>query len=295
MQNSLISLVIVIAICFMNFDEHFQAEKPKEITNSIGMKLVLIPNGEFLMGKPIEGPRFDNSSELQHVTISKDFYLGTFEVTQAQYQKVMGKNPSHFQGREIAQIIPEKVDDQTDLIIEEERIIPVDSSNHPVESVTWKEAVEFCKRLSELPEEKKAGRVYRLPTEAEWEYACRAGSNTSYSFGDNAEKLGDYAWWGENSDEKTHPVGVKKPNAWGLYDLHGNVKEWCSDKWIDRNEGGVDPTGPTRKTSFHVIRCGGWQTYEENMHNVWDREIGGGRNWEVGFRVALPISPCPPE
>lgn len=132
-------------------------EFPKELTNSIGMKLVLIPKGKFLMGSPdTETDR--NENELQHqVTISRDYYLGAYEVTQSQYEKIMGENPSHFQGAKVAG----------------------DSSNHPVEQVLWEEAVEFCRRLSLLPEEKAARRVYRLPTEAEWEYACRAGSTTA--------------------------------------------------------------------------------------------------------------------
>ena len=106
----------------------------------------------------------------------------------------MGKNPSHFQGAKVGN----------------------ENADLPVENVSWDDAVEFCKKLSELPEEKKAGRVYRLPTEAEWEYACRAGSRTAYSFGESSESLGDYAWFGSNSNSQTHPVGQKKANAWGL-------------------------------------------------------------------------------
>ncbi|MFM7737787.1 MAG: formylglycine-generating enzyme family protein, partial [Planctomycetota bacterium] len=162
-----------------------EAQTPKEITNSIGMKLVLIPKGTFQMGSP---PSEDGSqdNERQHeVTLTRDYYLGAFEVTQAQYEKVMGKNPSYFQGKMVEQRIPAKKPPQTGRTIEDEKIIPVDSSNHPVEQVSWDEAVEFCKRLSALPEERKAGRVYRLPTEAEWEYACRAGSQTAFYFGDD--------------------------------------------------------------------------------------------------------------
>jgi formylglycine-generating enzyme required for sulfatase activity len=201
----------------------FGQEVTVELTNSIGMKLVLIPKGTFMMGSP-ESEKEREPDEVQHeVTLSKDFYLGVTEVTQAQYQKVMSENPSEIQdGR-----------------------IKGDRSNHPVEQISWEEAVKFCQRMSDLPEEKKAGRVYRLPTEAEWEYACRAGSKTAFSFGDEPGSLGDYAWFSDNSEHKTHPVGAKKPNAWGLYDMHGNVWEWCSDWYGEYPKGAVsDPTGP---------------------------------------------------
>jgi formylglycine-generating enzyme required for sulfatase activity len=181
-----------------------RAQSPKTITNSIGMKLVLIPKGTFQMGSSIEEEGASNDEEQHLVTISKDYYLGVTEVTQGQYEKVLGTNPLYFKKRVIRKS---------------------DSSMYPVERVCWEEAVQFCKKLSDLPEEKKAGRVYRLPTEAEWEYACRAGSKTAYSFGEGSQLLGDYAWFNDNSNGQTHPVGEKKANAWGLYDLHGNVWE----------------------------------------------------------------------
>jgi len=164
---------------------------PVEITNSIGMKLKLIPPGEFLMG-----------SSKNEVRITDPFYLGMYEVTQAEYEKVMGKNPSWF---------PMRGGDATHVSGE-------DTSRHPVENVSWNDAVEFCKRLSG-----EEGKTYRLPTEAEWEYACRAGTTTLYCSGDDAASLGEYAWYGDNSDGKTHPVGEKKPNAWGLHDMHGKL------------------------------------------------------------------------
>jgi eukaryotic-like serine/threonine-protein kinase len=144
-----------------------------------------------------------------------------YEVTQGEYERVMGTNPSHFKG----------------------------DPRLPVETVSWQDAMTFCERLSALPAERSAGRVYRLPTEAEWEYACRAGSTTIYSFGDSEGSLGDYAWYDSNSGSKTHPVGQKRPNAWGLYDMHGNVWEWCSD-WYDGSYYASspvdDPTGPVK-------------------------------------------------
>jgi formylglycine-generating enzyme required for sulfatase activity len=246
------------------------AQAPQEITNSIGMKLVLIPRGTFTMGAPIEEDGADKDEEQHEVTISKAFYLGKTEVTQGQYEQVMGNNPSHFQKRVIRKS---------------------DSSTYPVELVSWKKAVEFCKRLSALSAEKAAGRVYRLPTEAEWEYACRAGTRTAYCFGDKVQNLGDYAWWGENSDGSTHPVGGKKANAWGLHDMHGNVWEWCSDWYGEYPKGAVtDPAGPAGG-SFRVVRGGcGYRT--AGSYRSADRcwHDPSRRYFTLGFRLALSPS-----
>jgi formylglycine-generating enzyme required for sulfatase activity len=243
------------------------------ITNSIGMKLVLIPKGTFMMGSP------EREDEPQHqVTISKDYYLGVTEVTQGQYEKVIGENPSRFQKSSRFQ---------------EFRVRGSDTSMYPVEDVWWKEAEEFCKKLSDLPEEKKAGRVYRLPTEAEWEYACRAGSKSAYSFGEGSKSLGDYAWFDQNSNRQTHPVGEKKANAWGLYDMHGNVWEWCSDWYGQYPKGAVsDPVG-TRESSNRVFRGGSWYDHFEYCRSA--RRLGyfpSGRD-DFGFRVALSSSEIP--
>ena len=238
-----------------------QKVKPgKPITNSIGMVLVPIPAGKFMMSYPPSGS--------QHpVTITRPFHIGAFEVTQEQYQKVMGKNPSHFKG-----------------------------PNNPVEKVTWDEAVEFCRRLSKLPEEKAAGHVYRLPTEAEWEYACRAGTTTKFSFGDDEGQLDQYAWYRDSKGTKgTHPVGEKKPNPWGLYDMHGNVGEWCQDRFGEYPRGPVtDPTGPTTG-SGRVLRGGGW------FYHAWYCLSGrrGRYNpalsyYSEGFRVARGPSASKP-
>jgi formylglycine-generating enzyme required for sulfatase activity len=187
-----ISKGIVLMLLF--FVDQLQAQSPKEITNSIGIKLMLIPKGTFMMGSP-EREKGRWEQETQHeVTISRDYYLGVYEVTQAQYEKVMGKNPSHFQGA----------------------IVRNENADLPVENVSWDDAVEFCKKLSDLPEEKKTGREYRLPTEAEWEYACRAGSKTSYSFDDEESLLPEYGWFSRKSSQRTHTVGLLEPNAWRL-------------------------------------------------------------------------------
>ena len=267
---SIISKVFVFMLVV--FAEHLQSQPPKEITNSIGMKLVLIPKGKFMLGSP-ESEEDRDDDETQHeVTISKDYYLGVHEVTQAQYEKVTGANPSYFQGDEIKG----------------------SSSNHPVEQVSWEDAVEFCKKLSDLPEEKAAGRVYRLPTEAQWEYACRAGSKTAYSFGESSKSLGDYAWFNENSNDQTHPVGEKKANAWGLCDMHGNVFEWCGDWFNEYPKGAVsDPTGP-KGGSGRMHRGGSWYGEAANCRSAnryWldpsDRING------IGYRVALSPSGIP--
>jgi formylglycine-generating enzyme required for sulfatase activity len=206
--------------------------QPVEVTNSIGMKLKLIPPGEFLMGSADSDWDAGDAEKPQHtVWISKAFYLGVTEVTQEQYERVMGANPSTFKGAQL-----------------------------PVEKVSWDDAVEFCRKLSVLSAERSAGRVYRLPTDAEWEYACRAGSRTKWSFGDAESSPGDYAWYWDNSGNKTHPVGTKKPNAWGLYDMHGNVWEWCLD-WYDGYASTPmdDPVGPATG-SLRVSRGGGWSS-----------------------------------
>ena len=222
----------------------------KLVENSIGMKFVRIPKGTFLMGSPpFEEGSWDD--ERQHeVTLTRDFYLGVYEVTQAQYKKVMGKNPSYFTGDKVAERHP-----QTGRFVKD-----VDSANHPVENVSHDDAVEFCRRLSELPDEKAAGRRYRVPTEAEWEYACRAGSNTAFSFGNESADLGSHAWYSASRNRMTHAVGGKKPNAFGLYDMHGNVLEWCSD-WYDEkyyaSSPATDPTGPD-SGSYRVMRGGSW-------------------------------------
>ena len=217
-------MLLLIAACLLvgcgKSAEDGAAKTVQAVTNSIGMRLNLLPGGTFAMGGPVH-----------EVTLSQPFYMGLHEVTQEQYERVMGTNPSEFKGR-----------------------------SNPVEQVSWGEAVVFCRKLSALPEEKLAGRVYRLPTEAEWEYACRAGTTTQYSFGDNASGLSAYAWFSANSafPRTTHPVGKKGANGWGLYDMHGNVWEWCSDWYGDYPSGAAtDPRGPT-SGSRRVYRGGGW-------------------------------------
>jgi formylglycine-generating enzyme required for sulfatase activity len=228
----------------------------KGMTNSIGMKLVYIQPGEFQMGSN-DGE--DDEKPLHTVKISKGFYMGIYEITQEQYQKVMGNNPSHFKGED----------------------------NLPVETVSWDAAVEFCKKLSQ-----KEGKTYRLPTEAEWEYACRAGTTTKFSFGEDESRLGDYAWYRQNSGSKTHLVGTLKPNAWGLYDLHGNVWEWCQD-WYATDWYSKTPAENPLNESYgdkkkRILRGGGWSYLALNCR-VSNRNSSNPfyRLSYFGFRVVL--------
>ncbi len=195
--------------------------------NTIGMKFKLLRPGSFIMGS-VEGA--EDEMPVHLVTISRPFYIGVYEVTQKLWKQIMGRNPSEFE------------DDR-----------------RPVENVSWNEVQKFIKKLSE-----KEGIQYRLPTEAEWEFACRAGTKTEYSWGD--EFNGEYAWYRENSGGKTQPVGQKKSNAWGLYDMTGNVYEWCVDSYGDYSDGQlVDPenSGGTRR----IGRGGSWNSSAEGCRS----------------------------
>ena len=225
------------------------------ITNSIGMQFKLIPAGE-LMGRPEDDPEKQPAETPQHlVQITQPFYLGIHEVTQEQYEKVTGKNPSHFKGATL-----------------------------PVEEVSWEDARQFCKKLSEMD----ADHNYRLPTEAQWEYACRAGTTTRYSCGNELDS--DCAWFRGNSGNQSHPVGEKRPNAWGLYDMHGNVWEWCSDGHdIDcyGDYPAVAPTGPSTG-SVRVVRGGSCVDAARYCRSADRRGYwSGDRSGCLGFRVAL--------
>ncbi len=227
--------------------------EPETITNSIGMTLVRIPAGSFMMGSPDwDTDAYDDEKPQHQVTISQAFYLGIHPVTQAQWQEVMGNNPSHFQG----------------------------NSQHPVENVSSDDAQQFLERLSELDR-----RRYTLPREAQWEYACRAGSSGRYCFGDDISQLGNYAWYEDNADGTTHPVGQKQANTWGLYDMHGNVWEWC-EAWLGNYQATAvtDPSGPSAGAS-RVIRGGSWVNSARNARSAYcDRSPPGFRVDFLGFR-----------
>jgi formylglycine-generating enzyme required for sulfatase activity len=225
---------------------------PREVVNSIGIKLVHIPGGKFVMGMPkTEKILYGNEAE-HEVEITKAFYMGAYEVTQEQYETVMANNPSRF-----SPTGPGK-----------DEVKGMDTKSFPVEGVEWTEAVEFCKKLSALAGEAKAGRKYRLPTEAEWEYACRAGTRTRFAFGDDltpgqANFEGRFLNQGPKPETglgRTCRVGSYKPNAWGLYDMHGNVWEWCAD-WYQPDyytkSPRKDPPGPEKGDGDRRVRRGG--------------------------------------
>jgi formylglycine-generating enzyme required for sulfatase activity len=221
--------------------------------NSIGMEFVLIPSGTFMMGSPTSEKDRDDDETQHQVTISKSFYLGKYEVTQAEWEKVMGSNPSYFKG----------------------------CPRCPVENVSWEDVQDFIRKLNTKGE----GR-YRLPTEAEWEYAARAGSTARYSYGDGEGSLGNYAWYSANSGSKTHEVGTKQPNEWGLYDMHGNVWEWCGD-WYGAysSSAQIDPTGAT-SGSYRVIRGGSWNYVAVNLRSANRYSNSPSfRSYNLGFRV----------
>jgi formylglycine-generating enzyme required for sulfatase activity len=293
------------------FKQAVRVPPARVLTNSIGMPLVLIPSGEFMMGStpaevalalaegkksnedkffvervPTEAPRHP-------VKISKPFYLGIYSVTQGEYEAIMGLNPSAFAAKQIdASALKPPLDPRNTEGREKfaNRVAGADTSRHPVETVSWENAVEFCRKLSNMPVEREARRIYRLPTEAEWEYACRAEAKTRWLCGDDEAGLAEYAWFHKNSGGMTHPVGGKLPNAWGLYDMHGNVEQWCSD-WFGRDYYSksplVDPTGP-RTGSFRVLRGSAWGGRPASCRSSY--RIGNepaARRPFNGFRVAV--------
>jgi formylglycine-generating enzyme required for sulfatase activity len=243
-------------------------EKEDEIAPGVKMKFVLVPPGKFLMGSPkseLEAllrqfpdatPEMYGDEVPHEVTITRPFYLGKTEVTQAQYKALGKENKSRFKG-----------------------------DDRPVENVSWEEADAFARELSQ----KKAGSklLYRLPTEAEWEYACRAGTTGEYCSGNGEDALKKVGWYYGNSKEQTQPVGKLAPNAWGLYDMHGNVWEWCGD-WADDYPSGkvTDPKGP-EKGSRHIYRGGGWAHTSAHSRAAKRGSIWPG-NWYTsrGFRLA---------
>jgi formylglycine-generating enzyme required for sulfatase activity len=228
----------------------------KTFANSIGMEFVLIPAGK--VSYAWEGKdEFGEDIRQRTVTISKPFYLGKFEVTQEQWVAVMGEgsNPSKFKGR-----------------------------TNPVEQVSWDDVQVFIQKLNQ----KEGGNKYRLPTEAEWEHAARAGTTTEYFLGDDPAALSQYAWFSENSQGTIHPVGEKKPNPWGLYDIYGNVWEWVADWYGDYRAGTVaDPTGPD-SGSTRVVRGGSWSGTAETCRSAGrNRGVPGFRGGSLGFRLAF--------
>ena len=229
---------------------------------TLKIKFCWCPNGTFSMGSPADAVGSERNEQQFEVSLSKGFWMQQTELTQTQYESLMGVNPSHFRGEA-----------------------------NPVESVNFSDASEFCRRLSELPPEKNSGNLYRLPTEAEWEYACRAGSTSSFCFGDDEAMLEEYAWFNKNSARTTHPVGGKKPNAWGLHDLHGNVGEWCSDRYAAYpSDPRTDPLGAETGDQI-LVRGGGWFFVPQNARSAHrDAYPKGARYVGLGFRLVAEPS-----
>lgn len=205
------------------------------VTNAVGIDLVMIPAGECMLGAPNDEPARRHLERLKLVEMDHEYFIAKTPVTQSQYRSVVGGSPSRFSGED-----------------------------RPVERVSWYDANLFCQRLSQMPEERRAGRVYRLPTQQEWEYACRAGSATTYSCGDDWRKLQDYAWFRSNSNDATAPVAQKLPNAWGLFDMHGNVFEWCSDALLPYPRVSLHESSGYQGNSVRV-RCGGCWLYDHSV------------------------------
>ncbi|RLS31410.1 MAG: formylglycine-generating enzyme family protein [Planctomycetota bacterium] len=253
-------IVVVVAAMLFCAPVFAHGVKLPSVTNLIGMELIEIPAGEF---------RMDEGFRVVKVTLTKSFGLGKYEVTQGQWKSVMASEP--WDGQKYVQA----------------------DKDCPATYVNWDDATEFCEKLTDL--ERKSGKLqaneeYRLPTEAEWEYACRAGTKTVFSFGNDESKLGEYAWNEDNAlkvnERYAHSVGLKKPNTRGLYDMHGNVFEWCSDWYGKKLPGGTDPVGPGGG-SLRVARSGGWRSRPGRCRSA-DRDYDDPsyRGSSLGFRVA---------
>jgi formylglycine-generating enzyme required for sulfatase activity len=266
-------LVFHLVAFFLGLSSLLQAANFEVVTND-DIAFIQIPAGTFSMGtseaqraslvEQKAWTRFENCELPAHtVTISKPFLIGQFEITQKQWEAVMGKNPSAFK-----------------------------DENRPVDSVSWEEVQKFIEKLNE-----KNGARYRLPTEAEWEYCCRAGSTNLFGLCSTnvtiaPESLGDFAWFRKNSDNRTHPVGEKKPNAWGLYDMHGNVWEWCQDWYASDYYAKAPEKDPlnTVPTTEHVFRGGSWFLDWQNLRAAFrSGNLPGFKSQYVGFRLVRDL------
>jgi len=231
-------------------------EKSLDLGGGIRMRMILVPAGEFDMGSPRDEADRNGDETLHRVRITKPFHIGTCPVTQEQWQAVLGGNPSFFKG-----------------------------ARRPVEQVSWDDCQSFVAKANA-----GVGRsLVALPTEAQWEYACRAGSSARFSFGDSEAELGRYAWYSATAGGKTHAAGEKRPNAWGLHDTHGSVWEWCAD-WYGASYYAAsppeDPEGP-RAGQARVLRGGGWYFYADEVRSACRHKLDAtSRGSNLGFRVA---------
>jgi formylglycine-generating enzyme required for sulfatase activity len=261
------------------YDESSPREKAPaalEVVNSIGMKLVLVPRGTFLMGSPKAEGGEEEERPQRRVTLSQPFYMGVYPVTQAEHEKLMGTNPSYFSAKGEGK----------------DQVKGMDTGRFPVESVSWEDAREFYLKLSSLPAEKAAGRMYRLPTEAEWEHACRAGTSTRYHSGDDESDLREVAWYEANSNVRTHNVGRKNPNKFGLFDMQGNVMQWCKDRYEkDYYQEGrnLDPVGPNDGL-YRVLRGASWLAGPKNCRAAFRSQGAPAFRYKtIGFRIVCDV------
>jgi len=234
-------------------------EKIVILPGDVPLHLVKIRCGSFFMGsQSSEKDMAPDEAPLHRVTISREFYLGKYEITQSQWKALMGENPSVFHNFNF-------------------------SGNHPVEMVSWEDAQTFLQKLNEL-----GPGFFRLPTESEWEYCCRAGTQSRFPWSDDPDYklLSEYAWFYSRAEGKSHPVGQKKPNDWGLYDMHGNVWEWCGD-WFDNFSGDpvTDPPGALSGTG-RIIRGGSWFNEPEALRSAnRHRHPTDSRQTNIGIRI----------
>lgn len=230
-----------------------------KLGGGVTMDLVRIPAGNYMMGRA-DTAHLDEKP-CHPVNISS-FYMGRFEVTQEQWAAVMGDEPSVYKGPQFP-----------------------NSKSYPVDNVSW----NYCKQFFDALNQMDLPFEFRFPTEAEWEYACRAGSTTVFSFGDEPDACGDYAWFSPNAGSQTRPVGSKQPNAWGLYDMHGNVWEWCDDLY-KAYPGGTLPNGCGDSGMTHVLRGGAYNSMPERLSSSYRHELEpyyGDRCY--GFRCAAVL------
>lgn len=252
----LLGFVVVILSCSFDVKPIPDSEETITLNASDGTKMefVLIQSGDFMMGSPSSEEGREDDETQHQVVLEHDYWLGKYEVTQAQYEAVMGTNPSKFRDLQA-----------------------------PVEQVSWNDAVSFCEKVS-----LSTGKTVRLPSEAEWEYACRAGSQTRYCYGDSDRGLGEYSWHYNNSEDQTHEVGLKRSNDWGLYDMHGNVSEWCYDVYDAYPGGSVAHSDGLLSSGSRVLRGGSWSEDPKYCRSAnRSRIVPTYSYYFYGFRVAM--------
>ncbi|MDP2216067.1 MAG: formylglycine-generating enzyme family protein [Methanolobus sp.] len=262
-KKVLLIVILISMIMFSGCTGDKSQDIEQKYNNSLGMEFVFIPEGEFYMGSD-STPLVAFDDPAHKVKIPKPFYMARYEVTQKQWTMLMGENPSFFEGDDL-----------------------------PVEQVSWNDAQEFVKKLNELEDTDK----YRLPTEAEWEYACRAGTTSVFSFTEEATDLDEYGWsdtygWcAINSNRTTHPVGEKEPNQWGLYDMHGNVWEWTQDNWHDTYEDApTDGSAWEEDSIIRVGRGGSWMDGPNICQSAFRGQLDADSSINVlGFRLVREV------